>query len=49
MGKPKTIYIRDEDFELWDRAQELAKARRMNMSALILHALERLVDEEERR
>ncbi|WP_171906684.1 hypothetical protein [Jiangella alba] len=40
MPLTKAIYVRDEDVELWERAQAYAKARRLNMSALVLLALE---------
>jgi hypothetical protein len=36
----KAVYVRDEDVELWERAERYAKARRLTMSALVLTALE---------
>jgi hypothetical protein len=40
MGMAKAVYVRDEDVELWERAERYAKARRLTMSALVLTALE---------
>jgi hypothetical protein len=40
MGMAKAVYVRDEDIELWARAERYAKARRLTMSALVLTALE---------
>jgi hypothetical protein len=40
MGKQVSVYIRDDDAELWARAEAYAKARRLPMSALVMTALE---------
>ena len=39
MGK-KTIYVREDDVDLWARAERYAKARRMPVSGLVMAALE---------
>lgn len=36
----KAVYVRDEDLDLWQRAEAYAKARRLPMSALVMTALE---------
>lgn len=47
-GRARTIYVREEDVALWERAEQYARAHRLTMSALILTALERyLADVEE--
>ena len=43
----RTIYVRADDLELWDRAAALAKRRRLTMSALIMTALEAYLAAEE--
>jgi N-formylglutamate amidohydrolase len=40
MGMAKAVYVRDEETDLWERAERYAKARRLTMSALVLTALE---------
>lgn len=45
MGLHKAVYVREEDIELWERAEAFAKARRMPMSGLILAALEAYLGE----
>ena len=40
MGKQVSVYIREEDVELWARAERYAKARRMPVSGLVMAALE---------
>ena len=40
MGMHKAVYVRDEDAELWARAEAYAKARRMPVSGLVMAALE---------
>jgi hypothetical protein len=40
VGGKRTVYVRDEDAELWARAEAYARARRLPMSALIMTALE---------
>jgi hypothetical protein len=40
MGMHKAVYVRDEDVELWARAEAYAKARRMPVSGLVMAALE---------
>ena len=46
MGMAKAVYVKDDDVELWRRAEAYAKARRLNMSALVLLALEAYLPEE---
>lgn len=36
----KAVYVKDEDVELWRRAESFARQRRLTMSALVLTALE---------
>lgn len=40
MGKQVSVYIRDEDLELWERAEAHARRHRMPMSGLVMTALE---------
>lgn len=40
MGMHKAVYVRDEDVELWERAEAYAKKRRMPVSGLVMAALE---------
>ncbi|HEX2362888.1 MAG TPA: hypothetical protein VHI11_12515 [Jiangellaceae bacterium] len=40
MGKQVSVYVRDEDAELWQRAERYARARRMPVSGLVMAALE---------
>jgi hypothetical protein len=40
MGKQVSVYVRDEDADVWARAERYAKARRMPVSGLIIAALE---------
>jgi hypothetical protein len=40
MGIAKAVYVRDEDVDLWARAERYAKARRMPVSGLVMAALE---------
>jgi hypothetical protein len=47
MGMHKAVYVRDEDVDLWERAERYAKARRLPMSALVMTALERFLAAEE--
>lgn len=47
MGTTKAIYVRDDDADLWERAERYAKARRLPMSALVMNALERYLADEE--
>ena len=49
MGKQVSVYVRDDDLDVWERAERYAKARRLSMSALIMTALERLLAENEDR
>ena len=42
----KTLYIRDEDAPLWDRARELSRDK---LSPVLVDALRRFVDEKEAR
>ena len=41
---PKTIYVREDDVSLWERAVAFARARRMTVSALIMTALEEYLE-----
>jgi hypothetical protein len=47
MGTTKAIYVRDDDADLWERAERYAKARRLPMSALIMNALEQYLEQAE--
>jgi hypothetical protein len=47
MGIAKAVYIRDEDLELWARAERYAKARRMPVSGLVMAALDAYLAEVE--
>lgn len=40
VGMAKAVYVRDEDVDLWERAEAFAKARRMPVSGLVMAALE---------
>jgi hypothetical protein len=44
---PKTIYVRQDDMRVWQRAEAYAKERRLSMSALIMTALEAYLEAEE--
>jgi hypothetical protein len=37
---PKHVWVREEDLDLWNRADAWAKARRVPMSGLIILALQ---------
>jgi hypothetical protein len=41
-----TIFVRDADLELFDRARRFAERRRMSLSALIAEALERYLQDQ---
>ncbi len=43
----KTIYVRQDDAALWERAERYASARRLSMSALIMTTLERYLNAED--
>jgi hypothetical protein len=43
----QTIYVRQEDQEIWDRAVAYAKAHRMPVSGLIMAALEEYLTDQE--
>jgi hypothetical protein len=45
MGLAKSLYVRDEDLDLWEQAERYARTRRLSMSALVMTALERYLDE----
>jgi hypothetical protein len=47
MGKQVSIYIRDDDLELWARAEAYARSKRMPASGLVLAALEAYLAEHE--
>jgi hypothetical protein len=40
MGKQVSVYVRDDDLELWERAEKYARKHRMPVSGLIMAALE---------
>ncbi|GAA5111336.1 hypothetical protein [Haloechinothrix salitolerans] len=40
MGVHKSLYVRDEEIALWQRAEQYAKAHRMPVSGLVMAALE---------
>lgn len=40
MGKQVSVYIRDEDLALWERAEVHARRHRMPVSGLVMTALE---------
>ena len=44
---PKTIYVRQDDMRVWQRAGAYAKERRLSLSALIMTALEAYLEAEE--
>lgn len=46
-GDQTTIYIREEDRDLWRRAQEFARARRVPMSGLVMLALAEYLERHE--
>jgi hypothetical protein len=46
MGKQVSVYVRDDDADVWARAELYAKARRLTMSALVMTALERYLKEQ---
>jgi hypothetical protein len=47
MGKQVSVYVRDEDLDVWERAERYARARRLPMSALVMTALERYLATED--
>jgi hypothetical protein len=46
MGK-KTVYVREDDQQVWEWAERYARERRMPVSGLIMAALERYKEQEE--
>ena len=40
-----SVYVRDEDLALWERAEEYARRHRMPVSGLVMAALERFLVE----
>jgi len=40
MGKQVSVYIREQDLPLWERAERYARRHRMPVSGLVLAALE---------
>jgi hypothetical protein len=46
MGRQVSVYVRDEEIPLWERAEGHARKHRMAMSALVMAALERYLDDE---
>jgi len=52
MGKQISVYVRDDDLALWERAEAYARRKRMPMSGLIMSALEEFLarhDEQDER
>jgi hypothetical protein len=47
VGMAKAVYVKDAELELWQRAEAYAQERRLSMSALIMTALEQLLDEDQ--
>lgn len=47
VGKQVSVYIREEDLDLWRRAEQYARRHRMPVSGLVLTALEWFLDERE--
>jgi hypothetical protein len=45
MGRQVSVYVREQDLALWERAERYARERRLAMSALVLTALERYLAE----
>ena len=45
MGHQVSVYIRDEDRELWERAKRYARKRRVPVSGLLMLALEQYLDD----
>jgi hypothetical protein len=41
------VYVREDGEALWQRAEQLARTRRLSMSALILTALEAYLKDQE--
>jgi hypothetical protein len=39
MSPTKNLYVRDDDAAIWERAEELAKARRVSVSQIVSAAL----------
>jgi hypothetical protein len=48
MGLSKAVYVRDEEIPLWERAERYARQRRMPVSGLVMAALERYLDQEDK-
>jgi hypothetical protein len=48
-GIQRSVYIRAEDVPVWQRAQDYARQRRLTMSALIITALERYLQDQQQR
>jgi hypothetical protein len=46
MGRQTTIYVREDDLPLWERAERYARAHRMPVSGLVMAALERFLAEQ---
>jgi len=47
MGKQVSVYVRDDDLDLWERAEAYARRRRMPVSGLIMAALEAFLTDAE--
>lgn len=46
MSPNKTLYVRDDDLPVWERAESYAKATRQSVSALVAAALSRYLPDE---
>jgi hypothetical protein len=46
MGRQTTIYVREDDLPLWERAERYARAHRMPVSGLVMAALERYLEQQ---
>jgi hypothetical protein len=46
MGRQTTIYVREDDLALWERAERYARRHRMPVSGLVMAALERYLAEQ---
>jgi hypothetical protein len=49
MGKQVSVYVREDDLPLWERAERFARSRRLAISALVLTALEAYLAEHDPR
>jgi hypothetical protein len=49
MGKQVSVYVRDDDLPLWERAERYARKQRMPISGLVMAALEAYLADDEKR